>query len=137
MDEVVIKRYRELLENGFKYAGSFDNPTMFIDTKAEGIHICGKGEADYINIYLQVNNNVIDDIKYLCSCDPTANVVIEVLCKLVKGQTIATAKDLKKEQFFEIIGSDGGTVRKKVWGTIELLNRVFNRFEARIAESRK
>ena len=97
MDEVVAKRYRELLQSGFQYAGSFENPTMFIDTKAEGIHICGKGESDYINIYLQVNNGVIDDIKYLCSCDPTANVVIEVLCQLTVGKTIASAKALKKE----------------------------------------
>lgn len=137
MDEVVAERYRKLLESGFKYAGSFDNPTMFIDTKAEGIHICGKGESDYINIYLLVNNGVIDDIKYLCSCDPTANVVIEVLCHLAKGKTIAAAKALKKEQFYEAIGSNGGTVRKKVWGSIELLNRVFNRFEARASESGK
>jgi len=135
MDEVVAERYRKLLESGFKYAGSFDNPTMFINTKAEGIHICGKGESDYINLYLQVSNGVIDDIKYLCSCDPTANVVIEVLCHLIKGKTIAAAKALKKEQYYEAIGSDGGTVRKKVWGTIELLNRVFTRFEARASES--
>jgi NifU-like protein involved in Fe-S cluster formation len=137
MDEVVAERYRELLESGFKYAGSFENPTMFIDTKAEGIHICGKGESDYINIYLLVSKGVIDDIKYLCSCDPTANVVIEVLCQLIKGKTIAVAKALKKEQFYEAIGSKGGTVRRKVWGSIELLNRVFTRFEARSAESGK
>jgi NifU-like protein involved in Fe-S cluster formation len=137
MDEVVAERYRELLESGFKYAGSFDNPTMFIDTKAEGIHICGKGESDYINIYLKVNNGVIDDIKYLCSCDPTANVVIEILCQLTKGKTLVAAKALKKEQFYEAIGSDRGTVRKKVWGSIELLNRVFTRFEAKAAESGK
>ena len=131
MDEVVSEKYRKLLEIGFKHAGSLDNPTMFIDTKAEGVTICGKGPGDYINIYIKINNDVIDDITYLCSCDPTANVVIETLCELAKGKTIQEAKSLKKEQFYEAIGSDGGTVRRKVWGTIELLNRVFNRFEAR------
>jgi NifU-like protein involved in Fe-S cluster formation len=136
MDEVVAKRYRKLLENGFEHAGSFDNPTMFIDTKAEGVTICGKGESDYINIYIMVSNGVIDDIKYLCSCDPTANVVVEVLCSLAKGKTIGEAKALKKEQFFEAIGSDGGTVRRKVWGSIELLNRVFSRFEAQASDSK-
>jgi NifU-like protein involved in Fe-S cluster formation len=130
MDEVVAKLYRKLLEEGFEHTGSFNNPTMFIDTKAEGITICGKGEGDFINIYLIVRNGVIDDIKYLCSCDPTANVVIEVLCRLAKGKTIKEAKALTKEQFYEVIGSDRGTVRRKVWGTIELLNRVFGRFEA-------
>jgi NifU-like protein involved in Fe-S cluster formation len=137
MDEVVAEKYRELLEEGFKNAGSLENPTMFIDTKAEGVSICGKGESDYINIYIMVSNGVIDDIKYLCSCDPTANVVIEVLCDLVKGKTIAQAKALTREQFYQAIGSDGGFVRRKVWGSIELLNRVFSRFETKMAESAK
>ncbi len=136
MDEAVAQKYRELLAKGFENAGSFENPTMFIDTKAEGVTICGKGESDYINIYVMVSNGVIDDIKYLCSCDPTANVVIEVLCELVRGKTIAQAKALTREQFYEAIGSDGGTVRRKVWGSIEMLNRVFGRFETKMAESK-
>ncbi len=136
MDEVIAEKYRELLETGFQFAGSFKDPTMFIDTKAEGISICGKGEEDFINIYIIVSNNVIDDIKYLCNCDPTANVVVETLCRMAKGKTLKEAKELTKEQFYEAIGSDGGTVRRKVWGTIELLNRVFGRYEARMAESK-
>ena len=55
MDEVVSEKYRKLLETGFENAGSFDNPTMFIDTKAEGITICGKGPGEYINIYIIIN----------------------------------------------------------------------------------
>ena len=131
MDEVVAEQYRKLMHNGFKYAGSFDNPTMFIDTKAEGVSICGRAATDYINIYINIHNGVINDIKYMCSCDPTANVVVETLCSLVIGKTIEEAKSLTKDQFFKTIGSDGGTVRRKVWGAIELLSRVFNRFEAR------
>ncbi|MFC2039101.1 iron-sulfur cluster assembly scaffold protein [Chloroflexota bacterium] len=130
MDEVVTEVYRKLLQDGFESAGTFDNPTMFIDTKAEGISICGLGGTDYMNIYIMIEDDIITDIKYLCSCDPTANVVIEALCKLVKGLTIDQAKALTKEQYYEIIGSDGGTVRRKVWQAIELLNRVFNRFQA-------
>jgi NifU-like protein involved in Fe-S cluster formation len=129
MDEVVATRYRALMKEGFKNAGSFENPTMFIDTKAEGVSICGQGGQDYMNIYVMVDDGVIQDMKYLCSCDPTANVVVEALCELTKGLTLDQAKNLTKEQFFDAIGSDGGTVRRKVWGTIELLNRVFNRFE--------
>jgi len=133
MDEVVTERYKKLIEKGFENAGSFENPTMFIDTKAEGISICGQSGQDYMNIYVMIDDNVISDIKYLCSCDPTANVVIEVLCNLVRGKTTTQAKELSKEQFFEAIGSDGGIVRRKVWQAIELLNRVFNRYEANAA----
>ncbi len=130
MDEIVAERYKNLMEEGFENAGSFENPTMFIDTKAEGISICGQSGQDYMNIYVMIENNVISDIRYLCSCDPTANVVIEVLCDLVRGKTTTQAKELNKERFYEAIGSDGGTVRRKVWQAIELLNRVFNRYEA-------
>jgi NifU-like protein involved in Fe-S cluster formation len=137
MDEIVAERYRQLMQEGFKNVGSFENPTMFIDSKAEGISICGMGSRDYMNIYIKVNDGVISDIKYLCVCDPTANVVVEVLCNLANGLTLEEAKALTKEQFFEAIGSDGGTVRRKVWGIIELLNIVIKRYEARIRETEK
>jgi hypothetical protein len=75
---------------------------------------------------------LIGEIKYLCSCDPTANVVVETLCSLAQGKTLDEARALTKEDFYQAIGSDGGLVRRKVWGTIELLNRVINRYEARV-----
>lgn len=127
MDEIVAERYKGLMKEGFKNAGSFENPTFFIDSKAEGIHICGKGESDYINVYVMIKDGIIDDIRYLCSCDPTANVVIEALCDLARGLTIDEARNIPREKFYEWIGSEGGGVRRKVWGTIELINRVFNR----------
>ncbi len=137
MDEVVAERYRQLLQKGFEHAGSLDNPTMFIDTKAEGISICGQANRDYMNIYIKLDGGVITEIKYLCSCDPTANVVVETLCSLVKGKTLKEAKALTKEDFFQAIGSDGGGVRRKVWGIIELLNTVINRYETRTREAEK
>jgi NifU-like protein involved in Fe-S cluster formation len=129
LNEVVAEQYRKLMQEGFKNAGSIDKPTMFIDSKAEGVSICGQGRSDYMNIYIQVKDGTITNISYLCNCDPTANVVIEVLCNLIKGSTIEKAKAIQKEQFFEVIGSDRGPVRQKVWGAIELLNRVIKRFE--------
>ena len=130
MDKVVAKMYRRLMQEGFKNAGSVDNPTMFIDSKAEaGVSICGE-KINYVNIYIKVSDGVISDIKYLCNCEPGTNVVVEVLCNLAKGLTIENAKALTKEQFFEAIGIDRGPVRQKVWGIIELLNRVIKRYEA-------
>lgn len=137
MDEIVAERYRQLMRAGFEHAGSFDDPTMFIDTKAEGISICGQAGRDYMNIYIKTSGSVIKEIKYLCSCDPTANVVVEVLCNLAKGKTLKEAKALTREDFFRAIGSDGGGVRRKVWGIVELLNVVINRYEARASEPEK
>ncbi len=129
MDEAVSGLYRKLMQEGFKNAGEIKNPTMFIDSKAEGVSICGLGSTNFMNIYIKVNDGIITDVKYLCVCDPTANVVIEVLCDLVKGLTIEDTKALKKEQFYEIIGSSRGPVRQKVWAGIELLNRVIKRYK--------
>lgn len=137
MDEIVAERYRQLMQTGFEHAGTLDNPTMLIDTKAEGISICGQANRDYMNIYIKTSDGVITEIKYLCSCDPTANVVVEVLCNLAKGKTLKEAKALTREDFFRAIGSDGGGVRRKVWGIIELLNNVINRYETRTRESEK
>jgi len=89
---------------------------MFTNTKAEGASICGQGGQDYMNIYIRVNDGHVSVIKYLCMCDPTANVVVAVLCSLARGRTLEEAGALTKEQFFEAIGSDGGNVRRKVWG---------------------
>jgi NifU-like protein involved in Fe-S cluster formation len=133
MDEVLAARYRQLVDGGFPNAGSIDNPTMFIDSKAEGVSICGNAGTDYMNIYLKVTSGVIQDIKYLCSCDPAANVVVETLCDLATGKTLSEAKALTKDQFYRAIGTDAGSVTRKVWGAIELLNRVINRFEARVS----
>jgi len=133
MDESVSALYRKLMQEGFKNAGAIEKPTMFIDSKAEGVSICGQGKTDFMNIYIQVDDRTITDVKYLCSCDPTANVVIETLCNLARGLTIEKAKDINKDQFYEIIGSSHGPIRQKVWGAIELLNRVIKRYEVKMA----
>jgi NifU-like protein involved in Fe-S cluster formation len=137
MDEAVSALYRKLMQEGFKNAGVIDKPTMFIDSKAEGVSICGQGKTDFMNIYITVNDRVITDVKYLCSCDPTANVVIEVLCNLAKGLSIDEAKSINKEQFYEIIGSSHGPIRQKVWGAVELLNRVIKRYEVILSPAPK
>lgn len=124
------------MKNGFKNAGSFENPTMFLDTREEDISICGRAGTDYMNIFFSVRDGVIEDVKYMCSCDPPANVIIEVLCDLVRGRTLEQAKAIEKEEFFEVIGSDGGVVRRKVWGAIELLNRVIYRYETGLFENK-
>jgi NifU-like protein involved in Fe-S cluster formation len=134
MDDLVAGRYRELVRAGFPNSGSLENPTMFIDTKAEGVSICGRAGQDYMNIYIRVVAGVIADVKYLCNCDPTANVVVEVLCDLARGKTLVEAKALTKGQFYQAIGTDAGSVTRKVWGAVELLNRVISRHEMRLAE---
>jgi NifU-like protein involved in Fe-S cluster formation len=129
MNEVVASRYRELMQAGFPNAGKIEKPTVFVDPKAEGFSICGNGSRDYMNLYMNIDGGTITEIKYLCSCDPTANVVVEVLCNLARGKTLDQAKTLTREAFCEAIGTDSGIVARKVWSIVDLLNTVIKRYE--------
>jgi NifU-like protein involved in Fe-S cluster formation len=130
MDELVIKYYRRLCKNGFEHTGELENPSIYLDTVGEKIRICSHVSHAYLHIYIVVREGVIDDVKYLCICDPTANVVVELLCNLLKGKTITEAEALTEESFTLALGGGGEEFLKKVRGTIELLHRGIARYEA-------
>lgn len=131
MDEAVIKHYRRLLRNGFEYAGSFENPSIFLDSVGENIPICGHIGVDYMHLHINIINDIIDDIKYLCTCDPAANVVVEFLCTLIKGKTLSEAQALTPDSFSRAIGSQGEDLMKKVNGMLKLLNRGILRYQGK------
>ena len=128
MDEPVRLLYRKLVRTGFEYAGSIENPSIFLDSLEEGIRICDAASQGYLHIYISISDGVVDDMKYLCSCDPTANVVVETLCHLAKGKTLDELKALNEDDFYQAIGSRGEMLVKRVRGTIELLNRGIREF---------
>jgi NifU-like protein involved in Fe-S cluster formation len=130
MDEAVIKQYRRLLKTGFKYAGSFENPSIFLDSVGENIPICAQIGRDYMHLYINVVDDRIEIIRYLCSCDPTANVAVEVMCTLVESKTLAEASAITEGMFAESVGSKGEDLMKKARGLIELLNRGIKRYQA-------
>jgi NifU-like protein involved in Fe-S cluster formation len=129
MDEILTKKYRQFLQSGFEHTGSIENPSIFLDTRLEGISICAQASSNYLNIYIDVRDGRITEIKYLCLCDPIANVVVETLCDLVKGMSIDEVKSVTEEAFFQEIGCDSEPLSKKVTGIIELLNRGIQRYE--------
>jgi hypothetical protein len=45
--------------------------------------ICGN-TGDFMQVYINVVNNRIDNIKYTCVWDPTANIALEILCTFGK-----------------------------------------------------
>jgi len=128
MDELVVKFYRHLCRKGFAHAGELENPSIFLDTVGERIRICSHVSHAYIHIYINIRDGIIDEIKYLCNCDPTANVVVEVLCDLVKGRTVAEAEKLTAASFTRALGGGGEEYRKKARGIIELLRRGLARY---------
>ena len=126
LDEGVIKYYRKLLKTGFENAGSFDNPSVFLDSAGEG-RVCGAHE--YMHIFINVSNGRIDGIKYLCTCDPTANVAIEILCTLLKGKRLEEAEAITEDSFFQVVGSRSEDLREKANALLELLNGGLARYQ--------
>jgi NifU-like protein involved in Fe-S cluster formation len=129
MDEQVIKYYRKLCKAGFEHTGSLENPSIFLDTVGEKIRICSHVSHAFMNIYINIRNGIIEDIKYLCTCDPTANVVVELLCNLIKGKSVREVENLKVEDFALALGSMGEEFLKKSDGMIELLHRGLMRYK--------
>lgn len=129
MDEAVIKYYRKLLRTHFEHAGSFENPSIFLDTVGEKVSICSQ-TSDFIHLYINVVDNKIYDIQYMCVCDPTTNVAIEILCTLVKGKNLDEAASVTEQAFFQFLGSDGEELQKKANGLLKLLNIGITRYKA-------
>jgi NifU-like protein involved in Fe-S cluster formation len=129
LDEAVIKYYRKVLRYGFEHTGSIENPTIFLDSIGENIPICAQAAMSYLHLYINIRNNTIEDIKYLCMCDPTANVVFEILCTLVKGKTLAEVEAITEDSFAQVLGGGDEEFLKKARGTIELINRGLRRYQ--------
>lgn len=127
MDETVIKYYRRLLRTGFEHSGSLEDATIFLDSVTEQLVHCGN-IGNYMQLYIHVGNNIIDDIKYICSCDPSANVAVEILCTLVKGKTLEEVAAIKEEDFLRFLGTQSEELRKRAEGLLELLNTGISRY---------
>jgi NifU-like protein involved in Fe-S cluster formation len=130
MDELVVKYYRRLCRTGFEHTGELESPTIFLDTVGEKIRICSHVSHAYMHIYIHIRQGTIEEVTYLCTCDPTANVVVEIFCNLVKGKTVKEAWELTEDSFIAALGGGGAEYRKKSRGIIELLHRGLTRYEA-------
>ena len=117
MDEAVIKYYRRLLKEEFPNSGALDHPSVFVEAVGEKLINCGN-TGNYMQLYLQVADQRIADIKYLCACEPVANVAVEVLCTLVKGKTLDEAASLTEEPFYQFVGSAGRRIPQEGSGAI-------------------
>lgn len=128
MDEAVIKHYRRLLKEDFPCAGSIEGASIFVEAIGEKMIDCGN-TGNYMQLYMHIVDQAISDIKYLCSCEPTANVAVEALCTLVKGKTLDEAARLTEHAFYQFLGSRDDELRIKVRGLLELLNEGMTRYK--------
>ncbi len=131
MDEAIIRYYKKLLKKGFTYAGSFENPTIYLTyDNSKGI-LCGNA-GDNLHLYVKINKGIIEKMRYLCICDPTTNVVIEALCVLAENKSLTEVQNLTQEAFSQLIESRGEEFLKKTRIVIEFLRPEIIKFENKI-----
>lgn len=123
MDALVIGYYRRLLKSGFENAGVLEYPSIFLDSVGDKVDLCGHMGGNYMHIYINISGETITDIKYICLCDPTANVVAELLCTLAKGKPLSFVQDMTEETFATALGSHGQEWLKKAGAMMELIHR--------------
>jgi hypothetical protein len=128
VDEQVIKFYRKLLRSDFEHAGSLENPTIFLDSVGEKIQICSQAGNNYIHLYINIHENLVENIKYLCTCDPAANVAVEILCILIKGRDLAFVENMTEEDFFQFLSCRSEDLGKKARGLLDLLRAGIARY---------
>jgi NifU-like protein involved in Fe-S cluster formation len=121
VDQAIIKQYRQLLRSEFPNSGQIESPSIFVEAIGERMIHCGN-TGNYMQLYLSIVDNRIEDIRYLCSCEPTANVAAEVLCTLVKGNTLDEAAGLSEQAFYEFVGCSEEEYQIKSRGLLEMLN---------------
>ena len=126
MDTAVLQYYKRLLKDGFPHAGEIEDPTLFLDTVSENVPICGNLES-YLHLYINIQKSVITEVKYLCTCDPPANVAVEIFCILLKGQTVEAGVSLTRDSFFQILGARSQELGERAEGLMKLLIRGVHR----------
>jgi len=128
MDPAIIRYYRRLLREGFAYAGSFENPSIYLTYDNSRGTLCGNA-GDNLHLYIDIRNGVIERMRYLCVCDPTTNVAVEALCILAEHKTLEEAKSLKEEAFSRLVECTGDEFLKKSRIVIEYLTQEIAKFE--------
>jgi NifU-like protein involved in Fe-S cluster formation len=136
MEEAVIKYYRQLLKSDFENSGAIENASIFVQAVGEKMVHCGN-TGNYMQLYLNVVDNTINEIRYLCSCEPTANVAVEVLCTVAKGKSLDEAASLSEQSFYQRIGCEGDELKLKVRGLLEMLKEGISGYKAQMLTSRE
>jgi NifU-like protein involved in Fe-S cluster formation len=120
-----------LLKTGFKYAGVIDNPSIFLDYDKTKGALCGK-TGNSLHLYANIQNGTITKIRYVCTCDPTINVVIEALCSIVEGKSITAIRTINEKIIAQLVGSQSKDFLKRVRLISGILKRGITDFERNV-----
>ncbi len=130
MTEALAVYFHKLMDTGFPYIGTLENPSISLENLGQISPVCGNSD-DYTALYVSVRSNMIDDIKYVCLNDPTTNVALDMLCVLMKGKTLDEAADLTDDAFCQLLGSEDELLRQKASVLLTALNSKILEYRAR------
>jgi hypothetical protein len=123
LDEAVIRFYRTLINEGFRFAGTIENATIVLDPASENVRICDHVGTDSLTLYFVLNMDRIEKVRYLCMCDPTTNAVVEIFCDMAEGSTLEEALRITPRAFYLILGARSQELERKAEGLLELFSK--------------
>jgi NifU-like protein involved in Fe-S cluster formation len=129
LDDAVLKYYRQLLKTGFRNIGSWEEPSILLNTVGSRTRVC-MGARGFMRIYINVKEEVIESVKYMCSCDPTANVAVEIFCDLIKGKTLDVASVITIDMFSQAVEGPSEDLRKSAAGLIEIFHSGIEKYRS-------
>lgn len=130
MDDKAIQFYRKITREGYQYSGTIDNPSIFLDSSGEKIPLCSKSVDSYVNIYIKIHGDVLEEVKYRHVGRPMSNVVAEIFCALLSGRTIEEAMRLSGRDFSDYLGTDDEEYIEASNSMIKLLHIGLDRFQS-------
>jgi NifU-like protein involved in Fe-S cluster formation len=133
VDKAIIKQYRQFLRTDFPNSGSIESPSIFVEAIGERMIHCGN-TGNYMQLYLKVVHGKIEDIRYVCSCEPIANVAVEILCNLVRGKTLDEALTIPEKDFYDLLDCRAEEYQIKTRGLLEMLNEGISGYRKRQSE---
>ena len=134
MDNKVIQFYRKITREGYQHSGTIENPSIFLDSSGEKIPLCSKSVDSYVNIYIKIKDDFIEEVKYRHVGRPMSNVVAEIFCALLSGRTVAEAADLSGQDFSDHLGTDDEEYIEASNSMIKLLHIGLDRFNTGLSE---
>jgi NifU-like protein involved in Fe-S cluster formation len=131
MDAKVIQFYRKITREGYQFSGTINNPSIFLDSSGEKIPLCSKSVDSYINIYIKIKDDILEEVKYRHVGRPMSNVVAEIFCALLNGITIEKAVGLTARDFSDYLGTDDEEYLEASNSMIILLHIGLDRFKSK------
>jgi NifU-like protein involved in Fe-S cluster formation len=121
MDAAIIKYFRNLSRNGFKYAGSFDDASIVLKDDSGGcVRVCSSVGMT-VHLYLKINSGKIEKIRYRCICSPITHVAVEILCELLEGKSLNEITSINISSFYNVLGAESEDLKPKAENLLELV----------------